>query len=183
MIVSTDVVQPMNILQQIQEAISTLNLSIITRVICQNTPRSTDNIQPEERFLHSRKCLTIDTIRHMIDRYAPDCLICWRHYRKGIDTHQWLLVYSKDSQKDGIGHLEEKVKMTTLRIKRPVVLDMPIFSDQDRHCDVYYYNRDILRSSEMPMLDLVYLAILTINVVWINYFMLNTILETKLVKS
>ena len=62
---------------------------------------------------------------------------------------------------------------------------MPIFSDQDHRCDVHYYNRDILEIiSEMPMLDLVYLdPPYNQHPYGSNYFMLNTIYETKLVKS
>ena len=176
------------LLQQIQEAISTLN-SIHHEhegVICQEyAPRSTDNIQPEERVFYTREnALTIDTIRHMIDRYSPQIrpyLLASLLVKASIHTNT-SGVFKGFHKKDGVGHFGGKGENdVTLRIKRPIVLDMPIFSDQDHRCDVYYYNRDILEIiSEMPMLDLVYLdPPYNQHPYGSNYFMLNTILRNQ----
>ena len=137
MTVSTDVFL-MNHFCNKYKAITTLNSINHTRVchlsiLC---PRSTDNIQPEVRAFTPDKMLTIDTatqwtaILLRLSYLLASLLV--------VMIIPILLVYSKDFKKDF--SVICMLKMTALRIKRPIVLDMPIFSRQDHPCDLYYYN-------------------------------------------
>ena len=155
-------------------------------VICKNySPQDTKNIQKDERAFYTREnALIIDTIRRKIDDYPSEYfpfLIAPLLVGASIHTNT-SGVFKGFHKKKGVGHFGGKDEVNTeSRITKRLILNKPIFSDQEHRCKVLHYNMDINELiQDTPHFDVAYLdPPYNQHPYGSNYFMLNTILENK----
>tara|TARA_Y100001958_G_C21222783_1_gene548121 strand:- start:332 stop:1471 length:1140 start_codon:yes stop_codon:yes gene_type:complete len=174
---------------QIQHYIKELNQLDFNKegIICKEySPKETDNIQNGERAFYTREnALIIDTIRNKIDDYPDEYfnyLISPLLVKASINVNT-SGVFKGFHKKKGIGHFGGKNEdNTTTRITKKIVLDPPLFSDQDHKCKVFFRNQDI--NTLIPTLgefDITYLdPPYNQHPYGSNYFMLNIILKNEI---
>lgn len=153
-------------------------------VICKSySPKNTKDIKDGERAFYTREnALIIDTIRKKIDEYPKEYfpfLIAPLLVKASINTNT-SGVFKGFHKKKGIGHFGGKDEVNTdSRIVKKIVLDKPIYSDQEHRCSMIHCNQDINELIfETPELDVAYLdPPYNQHPYSSNYFMLNTILN------
>lgn len=155
-------------------------------VICKNyAPKDTKDIKDGERAFYTREnSLIIDTIRKKIDEYPEEYfpfLIAPLLVKASINTNT-SGVFKGFHKKKGIGHFGGKDEVNTeSRIVKKIVLDKPIYSEQEHKCSVIHCNQDINDLIfETPEVDVAYLdPPYNQHPYSSNYFMLNTILNNE----
>lgn len=155
-------------------------------VICKSyAPKNTKDIKEGERAFYTREnALIIDTIRKKIDDYPEEYfpfLIAPLLVKASINTNT-SGVFKGFHKKKGIGHFGGKDEVNTeSRIVKKIVLDKPIYSDQEHRCAMIHCNEDINELIfETPELDVAYLdPPYNQHPYGSNYFMLNTILHNE----
>ena len=155
-------------------------------VICKSyAPKDTKDIKEGERAFYTREnALIIDTIRKKIDEYPEEYfpfLIAPLLVKASINTNT-SGVFKGFHKKKGIGHFGGKDEVNTdSRIVKKIVLDKPIYSDQEHRCAMVHCNEDINDLIlETPELDVAYLdPPYNQHPYSSNYFMLNTILNNE----
>lgn len=155
-------------------------------VICKSyAPKDTKDIKEGERAFYTREnALIIDTIRKKIDEYPEEYfpfLIAPLLVKASINTNT-SGVFKGFHKKKGIGHFGGKDEVNTeSRIVKKIVLDKPIYSEQEHKCSVIHYNQDINDLIfETPEVDVAYLdPPYNQHPYGSNYFMLNTILNNE----
>ena len=154
--------------------------------ICANySPKDTCCIEEGERAFYTREnALIIDTIRKKIDEYPTEFfpfLIAPLLVKASIQTNT-SGVFKGFHKKNNIGHFGGKDEInTTSRITKKLILDVPIYSDQEHKCCVFHHNQDINELiEELPWVDVAYLdPPYNQHPYGSNYFMLNTILKNE----
>ena len=155
-------------------------------VICKSyAPKDTKDIKEGERAFYTREnALIIDTIRKKIDEYPEEYfpfLIAPLLVKASINTNT-SGVFKGFHKKKGIGHFGGKDEVNTeSRIVKKIVLDKPIYSDQEHKCRMIHCNEDINDLIfETPEVDVAYLdPPYNQHPYSSNYFMLNTILNNE----
>ena len=155
-------------------------------VICKDyAPINTNDIKTDERAFYTREnAQIIDTIRNNISNYPSEYfpfLIAPLLVRASIHTNT-SGVFKGFHKKNGIGCFGGKDEINTeSRITKELVLDKPLFSDQEHDCEVVHYNMDINEVVDsLPHFDVVYLdPPYNQHPYGSNYFMLNIILNNQ----
>jgi adenine-specific DNA-methyltransferase len=175
--------------ERINKYIDELNSLVhdVEGVVCKNyAPKNTSNILKGERVFYTKEnALIIDTIRKKINDYPPEYfpfLIAPLLIKASIHTNT-SGVFKGFHKKNGIGHFGGKEETSAQsRITKKLILDKPIYSDQEHKCKVFHYNMDINELiEELPKrMDVVYLdPPYNQHPYGSNYFMLNTILNNE----
>jgi adenine-specific DNA-methyltransferase len=144
-------------------------------------PKDENNIQQGERVFYTNiNARIIDNIRALIEEKIP------KPYRefclaslliKASINNNTSGVFKGFHKKDGVGHFGGQGENALSRIKREIILEMPIFSDYE--CSVQVHKRDInelVNDKALPEFDLVYYdPPYNQHPYGSNYFMLNII--------
>lgn len=143
-------------------------------------PKNDTDVQPGERvFYTSTNAQIIDNLRQLInelpEQYRHLCLASLL-VKASINTNT-SGVFKGFHKHNGNGHFGGRGENALSRIKKEIVLDMPIFSDFE--CPVHIYKRDInelVKDRSLPTFDLVYYdPPYNQHPYGSNYFMLNII--------
>lgn len=143
-------------------------------------PREDDRIQPGERvFYTNTNAKIIDNLRRLIEdvpeRYRHFCLASLL-VKASVHTNT-SGVFKGFHKNNGNGHFGGRGENALARIRKEIMLDMPVFSDFE--CPVSVHQRDIndlVKDKDLPFFDLAYYdPPYNQHPYGSNYFMLNII--------
>jgi len=148
-------------------------------------PKDDDHIRPGERaFYTNRNAKIIDNIRRLIGSKIPDKYkaFCLAPLLVAASVHTNTSgVFKGFHKKLGVGHFGGSGENALSRIKREILLEMPILSENE--CEVHILQNDInelVKGPNMPEFDLVYYdPPYNQHPYGSNYFMLNLINDYK----
>jgi len=143
-------------------------------------PKDDDNIQLNERVFYTKKnAQIIDNIRELIKEIPrPYKNLCLAALLTKASIHTNTSgVFKGFHKKNGKGHFGGRNENALSRIKKEIIIDMPIFSDFESRVQIYKedVNR-LVRNKKLPSFDLVYYdPPYNQHPYGSNYFMLNII--------
>ena len=147
-------------------------------------PKNDNNIKSGERVFYTNiNAKIIDNVRKLIDKvpqkYKHFCLASLL-VKASVHTNT-SGVFKGFHKRNGNGHFGGNGENALTRIKREIVLDIPIFSDFE--CPVHVYKQDVnkvVNDKQLPFFDLVYYdPPYNQHPYGSNYFMLNIINNGK----
>ncbi len=155
--------------------------------ICKEySPKETYNVQEGERAFYTHEnALIIDSIRNQINQYPKDYfpfLIAPLLVKASIHTNT-SGVFKGFHKKNKIGHFGGKEEVNTeSRITKKIILEKPVYSNQDHDCKVHFFKSDINELiDDLPHVDIAYLdPPYNQHPYGSNYFMLNTIYNNEI---
>ena len=155
-------------------------------IICNHyAPKNTNNVTKDERAFYTREnALIIDTIRKKINEYPEyfNHLIAPLLVKASINANT-SGVFKGFHKKGGVGHFGGKDEVNTeSRITKKIVIEKPLYSDQNHSCNVEIFNKDINQLiKNLPHVDIAYLdPPYNQHPYGSNYFMLNTIIDNEI---
>lgn len=183
-------------MEEIEECINMINelpkttSGIISKLY---SPKDDNNIQDGERvFYTNENAKIIDSIRNEIDNLPEDkrIYIMAQLLIKSsvhVNTSGVFKGFYKDS-KTKRGKFGGNGENALQRIKGKIILDMPLFSEQEHKVEVNIFNEDINTlikdKNKMPIIDIAYFdPPYNQHPYGSNYFMLNVIAKNKQIEN